>query len=46
MDQFIESQVLIPGRWRPLDPMDGDNTVRARVLRAMQSQIQECKETV
>jgi hypothetical protein len=47
MDRFIESQVLIPGRWNPIGPeeLEGESP-RARLLRAMQRELQECKETV
>jgi hypothetical protein len=47
MDCFIESQILIPGRWRPMsdDDLDG-STAKARLLRAMQDELEECKETL
>jgi hypothetical protein len=47
MDTFIESQTLIPGRWRPIAPEDLEgNTLKARLLRAIQADLEECKETV
>ena len=47
MGRFIESQVLIPGQWQPLadDELSGE-AARGKLLRAMQDQIEECKETV
>jgi hypothetical protein len=47
MDRFIESQVLIPGAWRAIEVQELDeDTMRSRVLRAIQSQVEDCKETV
>jgi hypothetical protein len=47
MDCFIESQVLVPGHYRPIDSteLQGDSA-KARLLRAMQRELEECKETV
>jgi hypothetical protein len=47
MDAFIESQVLIPGLWRPIsgDELVG-NSLKARLLRAIQNDLETCKETV
>jgi uncharacterized protein YdiU (UPF0061 family) len=47
MDAFIESQVLIPGRWKPIAPegLEG-NSLKSRLLRAIQNDLEECKETV
>jgi hypothetical protein len=47
MDAFIESQVLIPGRWRPIAPEELEgNSLKSRLLRAIQEDLEECKETV
>src|SRR5688572_30646429 len=47
MDAFIESQVLIPGLWRPLGPDElVGNSLKARLLRAIQEDLETCKETV
>ena len=47
MEAFIESQVLIPGRWKPIPPGELQGTsLRARLLRAFQSDLENCKETV
>jgi hypothetical protein len=47
MDRFIESQVLIPGEWREIEePELDDDTMRSRLLAAIQSQVEECKETI
>ncbi|MEO6434193.1 MAG: hypothetical protein ABIP55_00310, partial [Tepidisphaeraceae bacterium] len=44
--RLIESQVLIPGQWKPIDEAElGDETVRSRLLRAMQSQL-EANQTI
>ncbi|CAN5400494.1 hypothetical protein BH09PLA1_BH09PLA1_36720 [soil metagenome] len=47
MEAFIESQVLIPGRWKPIptEEMNGAS-LRCRLLRAFQADLEECKETV
>jgi uncharacterized protein YdiU (UPF0061 family) len=47
MDAFIESQVLIPGRWKPIAPQDLKGTsLRSRLLRAFGRELESCKETV
>jgi hypothetical protein len=47
VDRFIESQVLIPEHWRPIDASElADDSSRGRLLRAMQAQVEECNETV
>ena len=47
MDTFIESQVLIPGQYKPIpaDDLASDNS-RSRLLRAMMAGLEQCKETV
>jgi uncharacterized protein YdiU (UPF0061 family) len=47
IDRFIESQVLIPGQWKPITDVElsGDDA-RTQLLRAMQSQVEVCKETI
>ncbi|MGH7214299.1 MAG: protein adenylyltransferase SelO family protein [Tepidisphaeraceae bacterium] len=47
MTTFIESQVLVPGRWKPIPAgeLEGDSE-RAKLLRAIQRALEECKETV
>jgi hypothetical protein len=47
LDRFIQSQVLIPGTWLPLEAEEiTDQTRRSQLLSAMQTQIEGCKETV
>ncbi len=47
MDAFIESQVLIPGLWRPLAPDElVGSSLKARLLRAIQEDLEVCRETV
>jgi uncharacterized protein YdiU (UPF0061 family) len=47
MDAFIDSQVLIPGRWRPIAPQELEGqSLKSRLLRAIQEDLEECKETV
>lgn len=47
MDRFIEAQVLVPGRWKPVTPDDlKGNSTRSRLLRAMENELEACKETV
>src|SRR5205823_3108902 len=47
IDRFVESQILVPGRWKPITPaeMDGDSP-KTRTLRAIQECLEEHKETV
>lgn len=47
IDRFIESQVLQPGQWRPLDAseLEGPST-NARLLRSIQDVLDEHKEAV
>jgi hypothetical protein len=47
LDRFIESQTLIPGRWRPISPEETEGTtLKCRLLRSIQHDLEECKETV
>jgi hypothetical protein len=47
MDTFIASQVLVPGEWKPIDARElQGTTAKAKLLRAMQGLLDECKETV
>jgi hypothetical protein len=47
MDRFIESQVLIPREWRPLQPAElAGDAPKAKLLRSLQSLLAEHKETV
>jgi hypothetical protein len=47
LDRFIASQVLIPGQWRPLEAGEiTEQTRKSQMLVAMQSQVEESKETV
>jgi hypothetical protein len=47
IDRFIESQILIPGQWKPITEaeLSGDDA-RTQLLREMQSQVEVCKETI
>jgi hypothetical protein len=47
MDRFIESQVLIPGQWKPItqDEREG-SSAKSRLLKSILSNLEECKETV
>jgi uncharacterized protein YdiU (UPF0061 family) len=47
MDRFIQSQILIPGQWRQIEETElAGDSLRARLLRAIQLPVEECKETV
>ena len=47
MERFIESQTLIPGRWKPIKPDEvAAETPKARLLKAIQDCLEEHKETV
>jgi hypothetical protein len=47
LDAFIDSQVLVPGQWKPIAPelMQGD-TLKAELLRRIADDLEQCKETV
>jgi uncharacterized protein YdiU (UPF0061 family) len=47
IDRFIESQVLQPGQWRPLEPAELEGTsAKARLLRSIQDVLDAHKEAV
>jgi uncharacterized protein YdiU (UPF0061 family) len=47
MDRFIESQVLVPEQFKPIDTAETeDDSASARLLRAMRRELIDCKETV
>jgi uncharacterized protein YdiU (UPF0061 family) len=47
IDRFIESQILIPGEWKPITESDlTADDARTQLLREMQSQVEVCKETI
>jgi len=47
IDRFIESQVLVPGIWKPIDQRElGRPTRKSRLLRRVWKDLDECKETV
>ena len=47
LDRFVESQVLIPGQWRPIGEEELEGTAaKSKLLRAMLRELEECKETV
>ena len=47
MDRFVESQVLVPGEWRPLKPDElAGESPKATLLRSIQAALDAHKETV
>ena len=47
LEAFIDSQVLIPGKWRPVEPEDlKGNTLRARLLQKIEASLEEFKESI
>ena len=47
MDAFIDSQVLLPDAWKPIDASEIVGTSpKAKLLRSMLAELEECKETV
>ena len=47
LDRFIESQVLVPGQWKPIEQRELKRSTRkSRLLRRVQFDLEECKETV
>lgn len=47
IDRFVESQVLVPGAWKPIDGRELKRRGhKSRLLRRVQRELEECKETV
>jgi uncharacterized protein YdiU (UPF0061 family) len=47
IEAFIDSQVLIPGKWQPVPPEDLKvDTLKSRLLNAIQENLEEYKESV
>jgi uncharacterized protein YdiU (UPF0061 family) len=47
LDAFIDSQILIPGKWRPVPPEQLEqNTLKARLLNKIQENLEEFKESI
>jgi len=47
LDAFIDSQILIPGKWRPVPPEQLEhNTLKARLLNKIQENLEEYKESI
>ena len=47
LDAFVDSQVLVPGKWRPIVPeaLRGDS-LKAELYRRISDDLEQCKETV
>jgi hypothetical protein len=46
-DAFIDSQVLIPGKWQPVPPEElKHNTLKSRLLQKIQENLEEYKESI
>src|SRR5215510_7182299 len=47
LDAFIDSQILIPGKWRPVPPDQLEqNTLKGRLLNKIQENLEEYKESI
>ncbi|HLO00455.1 MAG TPA: protein adenylyltransferase SelO family protein [Pyrinomonadaceae bacterium] len=47
LEAFIDSQVLIPGKWRPVPPEQLDqNTLKAQLLNKIQDNLEKYKESI
>lgn len=47
LDAFIDSQVLIPGKWRPVAPEKlNSNTLKSRLLQKIQQNLETYKESI
>jgi len=47
IDAFIDSQVLIPGKWRPVSPAQlNTNTLKSRLLQKIQENLEAYKESI
>jgi hypothetical protein len=46
-NRFIESQVLVPGKWRPISREEtAGRSLKARLLRKIQQTLKECNELI
>ena len=47
LDAFIDSQVLIPGKWRPVSPAHlKSNTLKSRLLQKIEENLETYKESI
>ena len=47
IDAFIESQVLIPGKWQPVPPEQlKSNTLKSQLLQKIQHNLEAYKESI
>jgi hypothetical protein len=47
IDRFIESQILIPGEWKPISDEELQGTsAKSRLLKSILNNLEACKETV
>lgn len=47
LDPFIDSQVLIPGKWHAVSPEQvKSNTLKSRLLQKIQENLEEYKESI
>jgi uncharacterized protein YdiU (UPF0061 family) len=47
LDAFIDSQVLIPGKWQPVQPEQlKSDTLKSRLLNKIQANLEEYKESI
>jgi hypothetical protein len=47
LDAFIDSQVLIPGKWQPVHPEQlKPDTLKSRLLNKIQANLEEYKESI
>jgi hypothetical protein len=47
LDAFIDSQVLIPGKWQPVQPEQlKPHTLKSRLLAKIQANLEEYKESI
>jgi hypothetical protein len=47
LDAFIDSQVLIPGKWQPVPAEQlKPNTLKSRLLQKIQENLEEYKESI
>jgi uncharacterized protein YdiU (UPF0061 family) len=47
LEAFIDSQVLIPGKWQPVQPEQlNENTLKSRLLLRIQESLEEYKESI
>jgi hypothetical protein len=47
LEAFIESQVLVPGKWQPVQPEQlKENSMKGRLLQRIEENLEQYKESI